>query len=45
MFYAIVTVFQLYFDIDIMYKIRRRKPEPTLLPIQVIFNLPHSIYI
>ena len=26
-----------------MYEIRRRKPEPTLLPNQGIFNLPHHI--
>ena len=26
-----------------MYEMRRRKPEPTVLPIQGIFNLPHHI--
>ena len=26
-----------------MYVMRRRKPEPTLLPTQWIFNLPHHI--
>ena len=26
-----------------IYKMRRRKPEPTLLPTQRIFNLPHHI--
>ena len=28
---------------DMMYEIRRRKPEPTLLPTQGIFNLPHHV--
>ena len=27
----------------LMYETRRRKPEPTLLPLQGIFNLPHHI--
>ena len=31
LFYAIATVFQLYHGGDIMYEMRRRKPEPTLL--------------
>ena len=26
-----------------MYEMRRRKPEPTLLPTQGTFNLPHHI--
>ena len=26
-----------------MYEMRKRKPELTLLPTQVIFNLPHHI--
>ena len=39
LFYAIVTVFQLYHDADMI----RRKPEPILLPTQRIFNLPHHI--
>ena len=25
------------------YEMRRRKPEPTLLPTQIMFNLPHHI--
>ena len=28
---------------DIMYEMRRRKSEPTLLPTDRIFNLPHHI--
>ena len=42
-FYAIPTVFQLYHSDDMMYKIRRRKPEPTLLLTQGFFNLPHNV--
>ena len=42
-FYAIAIVFQLYHGGDMMYEMRRRKPKPTLLPTQVIFNLPHHI--
>ena len=38
-----MTVFQLYHGGDIMYEMRRIKPEPTLLPAQGIFNLPHHI--
>ena len=30
--YAETTVFQLYHCGDMMYKMRRRKPEPTFLP-------------
>ena len=40
LFYTIATVFQLYPGSDMMYKMRRRKPGPTLLLTQVIFNLP-----
>ena len=43
LFYTIVTLFQLHHGDDMMYEMRRRKPEPTLLPIQGIFNLPHHI--
>ena len=43
LFYAKATVFQLYQGGDIMYTMRRRKPEPMLLPTQGIFNLPHHI--
>ena len=39
LFYAIATVFQL----DMMYEMRRRKPEHTLLPNQGIFKLPYLI--
>ena len=38
---AIVTVFQLYHSSDMMREMRRRKPEPTLLPTQGVFNLTH----
>ena len=38
--YAIATVFQLYHGSDMMYAMRKRKPEPTLLPTQGIFNVP-----
>ena len=41
--YAIATIFQLYHSSDMMYEVRMRKPEPTLLPTQWIFNLPHPI--
>ena len=43
LFYTIATVFQLYHSGDMMYEMRRRKPEPTLLVTQWIFNLPHHI--
>ena len=42
-FYIIATVFQLYYGGDMMYAMRRRMPESTLLPTQGIFNLPHHI--
>ena len=32
LFYIIATVFQLYFGSDIMYEMRKRKPEPILVP-------------
>ena len=41
LFYAIATVFQLFHGGD-MYEMRR-KPEPTLLPTQGIFNLANHI--
>ena len=42
--YAICTViFQSYHGGDMMHEIRRRKPEPTFLPSEEIFNLPHHI--
>ena len=41
--YAIATIFQLYIGSDMMYKMRRRKPEPTPLATQGHFNLPHHV--
>ena len=43
LFYAMATVFQFYHCGDMMYEMRRRKSEPTLLPTQGIFNFPHHI--
>ena len=43
LFYAIATAFQLYHGGAIMYEMRKRKPESTLLSTQGIFNLPHHI--
>ena len=43
LFYGIATVFRLYLGGDIMYEMRKRKPEPTLLLTQGISNLPHFI--
>ena len=40
LFNAIATVFQLYFGSDMMYEMRRR-PDPTLLLTQRIFDLLH----
>ena len=34
LFYTIATVFQLYHSGDIMYEMRREKPEPMFLPTQ-----------
>ena len=44
-FYAIETVFQLYHNHggDMMYEMRRRTPESTLVLTQRIFNLPLHI--
>ena len=39
----VATVFQLYDGTDIMHEMRRRKPDPTFLLTQAIFNLPHHI--
>ena len=39
--YAVAMVFQLYDGGYMMYEMRR--PVPTLLPTQGIFNLPHHI--
>ena len=41
LFYAIKTVFQLCHGSDMMYDLRWRKHEPTLLLAQGIFNLTH----
>ena len=43
LFYAIATVFRLYYGDAMMYEIRERKPETTSLPTQEIFNLRHHI--
>ena len=43
LFYATVTVFQLYHGGDRMYEMRRRKPEPTLLQTQEIVNFLHHM--
>ena len=44
LFYTIATAFQLYHGGDMMYDMRRKKPEPTLLPTHWIFSLPrHDI--
>ena len=43
LFYTTATLFQLYSGGDMMYEMRRRKPEPTCLPTQWIFNLPHHV--
>ena len=37
------SLFLLYYGGDRMYEVRRRKSEPTILPTQGIFNLPHYI--
>ena len=44
LFYIIATVFQLdlYLGGDLMYEMRRRKHEPTLVPTQGIFNFSHQ---
>ena len=41
--YAIATVFLLYHGNDMIHELRRRKPEPTILSMQGIFNLPHHM--
>ena len=40
--YTMATVFQLYLGGDMMYEMRS-KPESTLLPTQLILNIPHHI--
>ena len=42
LFYTIATIFKLYLGSDMMCEMRR-KPEQTLLPTQVISDLPHHI--
>ena len=42
--YAIAAVSWLYIECDMMYEMRRRKPQAyTFLQTQGIFNLPHYI--
>ena len=44
--FHLVTLFQLYHDIDMIdNEMRRKKPKPTLLLTQRIFDLPHHIVI
>ena len=43
LFYTIATVFQLSHGGDMIYEMRRRKPEPTFVPTQGAFNLQHHI--
>ena len=43
LFYAMATVFRLYHGGDMMYEMKRRKPESTLLLTQGIFNPTHHI--
>ena len=43
LFYGIATVFQLYYGGNLMYKMRGRKTEPTILLSQGIVNLPHNM--
>ena len=39
--YTLATVVQLHHGDNMMYELRKRKPEPALLPIEGLFNLPH----
>ena len=41
--YTIAIVFQLFHDNDMMYEMRRRKPDSTLLPTKGIFKLLHHV--
>ena len=43
LFYSIATVLLLYHGSDMMYEMKRRKPESIFLLTQGIFNLPHHI--
>ena len=42
LFYGITTVFQFHHGGDMIYEMRR-KPQATLIPTKVIFNLPRDI--
>ena len=41
--YTIATVLQLYHGGDMMDQMTSRKPKPTILPTQGIFNLPYHV--
>ena len=43
MFHAIAIIVQLHLGGDMMYDMKRRKPETTLLPTEGVFNLRHHI--
>ena len=43
LFDVLATIFQLYIVGDMMYEIRKRKLEPSLLQTRVIFNLSNHI--
>ena len=43
LFHATGTVFQCYIGDDMVYELRKRKPESSILSIQGIFNLLHHI--
>ena len=45
LFSTIATVFKFDYGGDLMYEMSRRKPEPTLLPKQRIFNPPPTHHI
>ena len=43
--YTVATTWQLYIGGDMMYEMRRRKPEHKILLTQGIFNQSHNIVI
>ena len=43
LFYTITTVFQSYQGSDMLYEMRRRKADPTVIPTHEILNLPHHM--
>ena len=43
LFYVRARIFHLHHGSDMMYDMRRRKPEHTLLPTRRIFNLQQDI--